>query len=97
MLREHNKILVQFQKILDIGLTAISFIIAYFIKTYLLEPFGGMNPEPNYYVIGLMIIVTWYITFNLCNLYESYRETYQKDLEEGLRRWMADEPVGEYV
>jgi hypothetical protein len=41
-------------KALDICLTAVAFIAAYFIKKYLLPlPFRGLTIAPNYYVVLL--------------------------------------------
>jgi len=71
---EKDKLIVQAHQLLDICLTAASFIVAYFIKKYLLpEPFRGVSIAPNYYIVLLMIIIIWYIIFNLFDLYASYR------------------------
>jgi len=75
MLRERDKLIVQAHKVLDICLTAAAFIAAYFIKKYLLPvPFRGLTIAPNYYIVLLMIIIIWYVTFTLFDLYESYRQ-----------------------
>ncbi|MBN2062145.1 MAG: sugar transferase, partial [Deltaproteobacteria bacterium] len=74
MLRERNRLLIRAHRALDICVTAAAFIAAYFIKKYLLpEPFRGLTIAPNYYVILLMIIIIWYLTFNAFDLYDSYR------------------------
>jgi exopolysaccharide biosynthesis polyprenyl glycosylphosphotransferase len=74
MLREQSRQIVIIHQGLDIALTVIAFVSAYVIKRYLPAPFGGLITEPNYYVILLMIIIIWYMTFALCGLYESYRK-----------------------
>ena len=75
MLRERAKLIVQAHKAWDICLTAAAFIAAYFIKKYLLPmPFRGLTIAPNYYIILLMIIIIWYMTFSLFDLYKSYRQ-----------------------
>ncbi len=75
MLRERAKLITQAHKAWDIGLTAAAFIAAYFIKKYLLpEPFRGLTIAPNYYIVLLMIIIIWYVTFSLFDLYKSYRQ-----------------------
>ncbi len=75
MLREKSILIVRGHKLLDIGLTAAAFIGAYFIKKYLLPyPFRGLSIAPNYYIVLLMIIITWYMTFDLFDLYASYRK-----------------------
>ena len=75
MLRERAKLIVQAHKVWDIGLTAAAFIAAYFIKRYLLPaPFRGLTTGPNYYIVLLVIIIIWYVTFTLFDLYKSYRQ-----------------------
>ncbi len=74
MLRERAKLIVQAHKAWDICLTGAAFIAAYFIKLYLLPaPFRGLTIAPNYYIVLLMIIIIWYVTFILFDLYASYR------------------------
>ena len=75
MLREQNKLIVQIHKSLDILLTVIAFVGAYFIKRDLLpEPFRGLITAPNYYVVLLLVIIIWYLVFRLFHLYASYRK-----------------------
>ena len=75
MLREQNKLILRAHKLLDICLTAAAFIGAYFIKKDLLpEPFSGLTTAPNYYIVLLMTIIIWYVTFSLFDLYASYRK-----------------------
>ena len=72
---DKDRLIIQSHQFFDICLTAGSFILAYFIKKYLLpESFRGLSVGPNYYIILLMIIIIWYIAFNLFNLYASYRK-----------------------
>ncbi len=71
---ERKKLIVKAHQFLDICLTVASFIGAYFIKKYLLpQPFRGLTETPNYYIILLMVIIIWFIIFNLFDLYASYR------------------------
>jgi len=75
MLREQNKLIVQIHKGLDILLTVVAFVGAYFIKKDLLpESFRGLITAPNYYVVLLLIIIVWYLVFRLFDLYASYRK-----------------------
>ena len=75
MLKEQNKLILKAHKLLDIGLTMAAFIAAYFIKRHLLpDPFGGLSILPNYYIVLLMIIIIWYVSFGFFGLYESYRK-----------------------
>ncbi len=75
MLRERGALTLEMQKIIDIGITAFSFIAAYFIRRDLLP--GNIVPlsiEPNYYIILLLIIIAWYISFKWMGMYMSYRQ-----------------------
>ncbi|NOR53963.1 MAG: exopolysaccharide biosynthesis polyprenyl glycosylphosphotransferase [Candidatus Aminicenantes bacterium] len=75
MLKEKSKIVIQAHKFLDIFITALAFIGAYFIKKHILpEPFQGLTQSPNYYIVLLMIIIIWYICFDFFSLYNSYRK-----------------------
>ena len=75
MLREHNKLIVQIHKALDICLTVLAFVAAYFIKKDLLpDSFRGLITAPNYYIVLLLIIIIWYLVFRFFDLYASYRK-----------------------
>lgn len=75
MLREYNRLIVRAHKVLDICLTTAAFIGSYFIKRHLLPAaFAGLTTVPNYYIVLLMIIIIWYIIFDLFGLYGSYRK-----------------------
>ncbi len=75
MLKEHNRLILRAHKVLDICLTTAAFIGSYFIKRLLLPaPFAGLITVPNYYVVLFMIIIIWYIMFDLFGLYGSYRK-----------------------
>jgi FlaA1/EpsC-like NDP-sugar epimerase len=75
MLREKSKLTVQAHRMLDICLTAAAFIAAYFIKRHLLPaPFRGLTIAPNYHIVLLMIIIIWYMSFSMFDLYASYRK-----------------------
>ena len=75
MLKEHNRLILRAHKVLDICLTAAAFIGAYFIKRHLLPaPLAGLITVPNYYIVLFMIIIIWYIIFDLFGLYGSYRK-----------------------
>jgi exopolysaccharide biosynthesis polyprenyl glycosylphosphotransferase len=76
MLREHGTFTTQSQKFIDIAITGLSFIAAYHIKNFMLPgPFRGLITEPNYYIILLAIIITWYISFSWMGIYLSYRQS----------------------
>jgi len=74
LLREQNKLIVQAHRTLDVGLTTAAFIAAYFIKRLALpEALRGLTILPNYYIILLLIIIIWFISFAGFDLYSSYR------------------------
>ena len=76
MLREHSLITTNIQKFLDVGISAFSFIAAYFIKRHVLpEGLSNLSNDPNYYIVLLAIIITWYIAFNWMGMYISYRQS----------------------
>ncbi len=81
MLKERGWIVVNLHRLLDLVLTAASFLAAYVIKKndllflHLLgDNIAGLTTSPNYNIVVLMVIIIWYITFNFFGLYESYRQ-----------------------
>jgi len=55
-------------------LTIAAFMGSYLIKkNFLPEPFRGLSDEPDYHVILLGIIIIWYASFKVFDLYTSYR------------------------
>jgi len=72
MLREHGSLTLDMQKALDIAITGLSFVAAYFIKRGIL-PVGmsGLSTDPNYYIVLLLIIIAWYISFKWMGMYPS--------------------------
>lgn len=75
MLKEHGTLTLDLQKIVDIGITVFSFVAAYFIKRNLLpDKLSNLSTDPNYYIVLLLIIIAWYISFKWMGMYMSYRE-----------------------
>jgi exopolysaccharide biosynthesis polyprenyl glycosylphosphotransferase len=75
MLRERGSLTLEMQKTLDIVITGFSFIGAYFIKRHLLPGrLSSLSNDPNYYIILLLIIIAWYISFGWMGMYMSYRQ-----------------------
>ncbi len=75
MLRKHNNLLVQIHKFLDISITILAFVSAYFIKKYFLpKQWIGLVTAPDYYIVLLLVIIIWYLTFRIFNFYGSYRK-----------------------
>ncbi len=76
MLREHGSITTQAQKAIDVVISALSFIAAYHIKNFALpQSLRGLSIDPNYYIVLLVIIITWYLSFNWMGMYISYRQS----------------------
>ncbi|MCP3945129.1 MAG: sugar transferase [Desulfobacteraceae bacterium] len=75
MLKENHKIILRFQRVADLLITAGCFTLAYFIKRNMLPAqFSGLTTTPNYYIVLLSIIIIWYISFNWFEFYGSSRE-----------------------
>ena len=87
MLRERSALVVKIHKGLDIALTVIAFVSAYFIKRYFLpKPLGGLTTVPNYYIVLLLIVIIWYLCFEYFCLYKSYRkQTLQQILSQMIK------------
>jgi len=75
MLKEKPEIFQNGHRIWDVFLTALAFVLAYFIrKDYLSEAFVDMSMKPNYYMLLLLCIMIWYIVFHFTGLYRPYRK-----------------------
>jgi len=65
---------VKVHKAADVVLTGATFVGAYLIKRYLLpEPWGGLTDIPNYTGILLLVVVLWYMSFEMSGLHAAYR------------------------
>jgi len=74
MLRERQKLVMNAHKALDVFLTVGAFTVAYFIKRlFLPAALRGLVIAPNYYIVLLIIIIIWYLTFRSFRVYASYR------------------------
>lgn len=74
MLRDNGKLLTLIHTLLDLGLTMLSFFMAYYIKKDLLPAsLKGLSSTPDYTVVLLLILIIWYFSFSLFNLYSSFR------------------------
>ncbi len=68
-----KSLIIQLHTFVDICMTVVSFVSAYFIKKYLLPyPYGGLTESPNYYIVLLTIIIIWYIVFRFFEVYWVY-------------------------
>lgn len=75
MLRENASLTLEMQKVIDLAITGASFVAAYFIKRNLLpEGLSGLTTDPNYYIVLLLIIIAWYVSFRWMGMYMSYRQ-----------------------
>ncbi|MDH3330171.1 MAG: sugar transferase, partial [Desulfobulbaceae bacterium] len=74
MLREKSHLLRNIHKALDILLVATAFISAYFIKKYLLPgELKSLATDPNYYLLLLLTVSIYYLTFKAFSFYVAYR------------------------
>ena len=75
MLKKHSSFILDIQKTIDIGITAFSFIAAYFIKRNMMPgSLKELSTDPNYYIILLLIIIAWYISFKWMHMYQPFRQ-----------------------
>ncbi|MFN2358641.1 MAG: sugar transferase [Desulfotignum sp.] len=75
MLKEYASLTLEMQKILDIAITGFCFVAAYFIKRHLPgDTLSGLSTDPNYYIILLLIIICWYVSFKWMGMYMSFRQ-----------------------
>ncbi len=75
MLKEQGSLTLEMQKAVDICITGFSFIAAYFIKRNLLpEGLSNLSNNPNYYIVLLLIVIAWFISFKWMGMYMSYRQ-----------------------
>ncbi len=72
MIHEEKRLITIAHLLFDVFVTALAFIFAYHLKKYYLpETVRGLTITPDYYVVLLMIIIIWYITFSLFRKYVS--------------------------
>lgn len=74
MLRENGSLTLEMQKIADIAITTFSFIAAYFIRRNISGNLTQLSTDPNYYIVLLLIIISWYMSFKWMGMYISYRQ-----------------------
>ena len=75
MLREKSPLILEMQKALDIIITAASFIAAYHVRLHIRPGnLSHLSKDPNYYIILLLVIIGWYISFKWMGMYMSYRQ-----------------------
>ncbi len=74
MVNEKSQLISRLEEFLDLVLTVSAFVAAYFIKRdFLPVEFRGLATEPNYSMILLMVIISWYVVFTGFYRYGSYR------------------------
>ena len=74
MLREYDLLTLDLQKALDVSITVFSFILAYFIKIHILPGrLSALSAVPNYYLVLMLIIISWYMAFKWMDVYVPYR------------------------
>jgi exopolysaccharide biosynthesis polyprenyl glycosylphosphotransferase len=73
---EKNPLLFKLEEFLDLFLTITAFVAAYFFKRdFAPMGFRGLDSGHNYYLILLLVIIFWYMSFALFYGYSSYRTT----------------------
>jgi len=75
MAREQSRLIVQANRLGDIGLTTLAFGIAYHFRKLLIPPiFHELYTGPDYGLLLLMIIIIWYVSFSLIYPYSTQTE-----------------------
>ena len=75
MNNDHNSLILDMQKIIDIIITAFAFVAAWVIRKFFLHgSLDQLAEDPNYKIILLIIIIAWFISFKWMGMYMSYRE-----------------------
>lgn len=75
MIKDNQKVFNRLLVVMDAVLTGLSFILAYYIKFYILEdgPGIGVLPVSDYYALLLFIIPAYMLLYYRCNVYTPKR------------------------
>jgi exopolysaccharide biosynthesis polyprenyl glycosylphosphotransferase len=69
-----SHLIINGHRAVDLLLTAVAFSGSYFMKKYLdLGIYRGISQDPNYWAVLFLVLISWYISFNLFGIYGSYR------------------------
>lgn len=75
MYKSRNNLIVLIHTCLDISLVVSSFVIAYFLKNYIIPlKYRGLDIAPNYYIVLLISVIIFYLIFNSFNFYSTFAE-----------------------
>lgn len=80
MLRENSDLITGIHKAADLCTVALSFVAAYYLKRNF---FSGLQTEPNYYLVLLIIILISILFFRATGCYLPYRN--QTSIQVGMR------------
>ncbi len=65
---QKRQLIIQLNRILDVGLSVLSYILAYYIKAYFLPlNYSGLGAAPDYIIISLFIVIIWFILLTYTN------------------------------
>jgi exopolysaccharide biosynthesis polyprenyl glycosylphosphotransferase len=74
MVEEKEKIISQLNRLVDLCLTICAFAIAYFIRANLApEYFKILKSTSDYKLVGLMIVIIWYLVFERFQIHTLYK------------------------
>ena len=74
----------------DVFLTAMVFVVIYGVKRSLLPyPLGGLTTTPNYYILLLLIALTWYIVLDFMNTRHRYGAKPSGPMVQEVFRWVS--------
>ncbi len=80
MIKDNQKVFNRLLIVVDAAITAISFILSYYIKFYILEdgPGIGVLPIEDYYVLLVFIVPVYLFLYHRCNVYEPKRTAHNR-------------------
>lgn len=65
---QKRQLIIQLNRVLDVGLSVLSYILAYYIKAYFLpKKYSGLEATPDYIIISLFVIIIWFILLMYIN------------------------------
>ena len=59
---QKRQLIIQLNRVLDVGLSILAYLIAYYIKAYFLPlKYSGLGAIPDYIIISLFVIIIWFL------------------------------------
>ncbi len=77
MIKQQSVLLRFIAQVMDVGLTITAFLTAFAVREHLraIQPFGKDIQMPNYYVSLVLVVLLWWLIFDIQNAYRGQRYT----------------------